>query len=207
MICGRGSLFCRSVGSCSSSLLLFSLQLSRLAVLKDVTNVLGHSEKLVFTASVLSNACVGMREEATGFIEVVESMHYQTLQSLDRARGQTDRAERLDVASSFPHLEQRDDVGVPQGLWHFSLVEALVEDVKEFLFRGHPDGLEERRRDLIRTCGTSTSHLFDGAVQVIFVEVGCRAVVGARGLHPSLRFSDAVAFRFGEFQFAHFCVV
>ena len=157
------------------------------------TYVLGHSKKLVFTASVLPKACLGMREEATGFSEVVESMHYHLFQGLDRTRGQTDRAEGLDIASRFPHLEQRDDGGVPPGLWHFSIVEALVEDGQQFLFRGRTEGLEERRRDLIRICGTSASHLFDGAVQVIHVEVGCRAFVCARGLHPSLCFSE-----FGE---------
>ena len=129
-------------------------------------------------------------------------MHYHTFQGLDRTRGQTDRAEGLDIGSRFPHLEQRDDGGVPPGLWHFSLVEALVEDGQQFLFRGRTEGLEERWRDLIRICGTSASHLFDGAVQVIHVEVGCRAFVCARGLHPSLRFSE-----FGELHFADLCVV
>ena len=113
----------------------------RLVVLKAVTNVLSHSEKLVFTASVHPKAC---------FSEVVESMHYHTFQGLDRARGQTDRAERLDVAGRFPHIEQRDDGGVPLGLWHFSLVKALVQYGQQFLFRGQPEGLEERRRDIIR---------------------------------------------------------
>ena len=179
----------------------------RLAVLKAVTNILGLSEKLVFTAFVLPKACLGVREQATGFSEVVESMRYHTFQGLNRTKGQIDRAERIDVASRFPHLEQRDDGGVSLVLWHFSLVEALVEDRQQFLFRDRPEGFEERRRDIIRTCGTSVSHFFDGAVEVIQIEVDCGAIVDARGLHPSLCFSDAVAFGFGELQFADLRVV
>ena len=57
------------------------------------------------------------------------------------------------------------------------------------------------------SAGPRASHLFDGAVQVIQVEVGYGAIVRSRGLHPSLRFSDAVAFGFGELQFADIRVV